>query len=159
MDSSDELLSVGQVAERCGVAVSAVRYYDDIGLVHSTRTSGGQRRFARDTIRRIAFVTAAQAVGRSLDEVRTALESLPEQRTPTHADWNRVATSWRPRLDEQIERLVALRDQLDACIGCGCLSLERCAMYNPTDVAAHLGSGPRYLLGDSSGDAIDFGRD
>lgn len=159
MDSSDELLSVGQVAERCGVAVSAVRYYDEIGLVHSTRTSGGQRRFARDTIRRIAFVTAAQAVGRSLDEVRAALDSLPEQRTPTHADWNRVATSWRPRLDEQIERLVALRDQLDACIGCGCLSLERCAMYNPTDVAARLGSGPRYLLGDSSGDVVDFESD
>lgn len=159
MDSSDELLSVGQVAERCGVAVSAVRYYDDIGLVSSTRTSGGQRRFARDTIRRIAFITAAQAVGRSLDEVRAALDSLPEQRTPTHADWNRVATSWRPRLDEQIERLVALRDQLDACIGCGCLSLERCAMYNPTDVAARLGSGPRYLMGDSSSDAIDFESD
>ena len=159
MDSSDELLSVGQVAERCGVAVSAVRYYDDIGLVHSTRTSGGQRRFARDTIRRIAFVTAAQAVGRSLDEVRAALDSLSEQRTPTHADWNQVARSWRPRLDEQIERLVALRDQLDACIGCGCLSLERCAMYNPTDVAARLGSGPRYLMGDSSGDVVDFESD
>ena len=158
-DSSDnvsgELLTVGEVAERCGIATSAVRYYDDRGLISSTRTSGGQRRFNRDTIRRIAFISAAQAVGRSLDEVADALATLPEQRTPTHADWNRVATSWRPRLDEQIDRLIALRDQLDACIGCGCLSLERCAMYNPTDVAARLGSGPRYLMGDSSSDVVD----
>ncbi len=158
-DSSDnvsaELLTVGEVADRCGIATSAVRYYDDRGLISSTRTSGGQRRFNRDTIRRIAFISAAQAVGRSLDEVADALATLPEQRTPTHADWNRVATSWRPRLDEQIDRLIALRDQLDACIGCGCLSLERCAMYNPTDVAARLGSGPRYLMGDSSSDVVD----
>ena len=154
--ADDELMTVGQVADRCGVAASAVRYYDELGLVRSTRTSGGQRRFARDTIRRIAFISAAQAVGRSLEEIGAALESLPDRRTPTHADWNRVATSWRPRLDEQIERLVALRDQLDACIGCGCLSLERCAMYNPTDVAARLGPGPRYLLGDSASDATDF---
>lgn len=152
---SGELLSVGEVADRCGIATSAVRYYDDRGLISSTRTSGGQRRFNRDTIRRIAFISAAQAVGRSLDEVADALATLPEQRTPTHADWNRVATSWRPRLDEQIDRLIALRDQLDACIGCGCLSLERCAMYNPTDVAARLGSGPRYLMGDSSSDVVD----
>ncbi|MEM8705085.1 MAG: redox-sensitive transcriptional activator SoxR [Actinomycetota bacterium] len=157
--STPDLLTVGQVAERCGVATSAVRYYDDIGLIRSTRTGGNQRRFARDTIRRIAFISAAQAVGRSLDEIGDALDSLPDQRTPTHADWNRVASTWRPRLDEQIERLVALRDQLDACIGCGCLSLERCAMYNPTDVAARLGSGARYLLGDTSSDAIGFEAD
>ena len=157
--SDDELMTVGQVADRCGVAASAVRYYDDLGLVRSTRTSGGQRRFARDTIRRIAFISAAQAVGRSLDEIGAALDSLPDRRTPTHADWNVVASTWRPRLDEQIERLVALRDQLDACIGCGCLSLERCAMYNPTDVAARLGSGPRYLLGDSASDAMEFEAD
>lgn len=156
MESDNDLLSVGQVADRCGVAASAVRYYDELGLVRSSRTSGGQRRFERDTIRRIAFITAAQAVGRSLEEIGDALAALPDRRTPTHADWNEVATSWRPRLDEQIERLVALRDQLDACIGCGCLSLERCAMYNPTDVAASLGRGPRYLLGDSAGDVIDF---
>ena len=152
--SSGDLLTVGEVADRCGLATSAVRYYDDRGLITSTRTAGGQRRFARDTIRRIAFISAAQAVGRSLDEITDALSSLPEQRTPTHADWNEVATSWKPRLDEQIDRLVALRDQLDACIGCGCLSLERCAMYNPTDVAARLGPGPRYLMGDSSSDVL-----
>lgn len=158
MSSEDERqLSVGQVAERCGVAPSAVRYYDDLGLVRSTRTAGGQRRFERDTIRRIAFITAAQAVGRSLDEIGDALASLPDARTPTHADWSAVASRWRPRLDEQIARLVALRDQLDACIGCGCLSLERCAMYNPTDVAARLGPGPRYLMGDRASDAITGG--
>jgi MerR family redox-sensitive transcriptional activator SoxR len=149
------MLTVGQVAERCGIAASAVRYYDDRGLISSARSSGGQRRFERDTIRRIAFITAAQAVGRSLAEIATALETLPARRTPTHDDWNRVATTWRPRLDEQIARLEALRDQLDACIGCGCLSLERCAMYNPSDVAAQLGGGPRYLLGDAASDLID----
>ncbi|MEM8706005.1 MAG: redox-sensitive transcriptional activator SoxR [Actinomycetota bacterium] len=157
--SNTDLLSVGQVAERCGVAASAVRFYDDVGLIRSTRTAGNQRRFARDTIRRIAFISAAQAVGRSLEEIGDALASLPDARTPTHADWNRVATSWRPRLDEQIERLIALRDQLDACIGCGCLSLDRCAMYNPTDVAARLGPGARYLLGDSSSDVVEFEAD
>ncbi|MEM7143082.1 MAG: redox-sensitive transcriptional activator SoxR [Actinomycetota bacterium] len=155
MSTTTPLLSVGDVADRCGIAPSAVRYYDDRGLIRSTRTSGGQRRFARDTIRRIAFITAAQAVGRSLDEIEAALDTLPDRRTPTHDDWNRVASSWRPRLDEQIARLEALRDQLDACVGCGCLSLERCAMYNPTDVAARLGPGPRYLMGDRAADVID----
>lgn len=155
--SESEALTVGQVAERCGIAPSAVRYYDDRGLIRSTRTGGGQRRFERDTIRRIAFITAAQAVGRSLSEITEALATLPSRRTPTHQDWNRVATTWRPRLDEQIARLVALRDQLDACIGCGCLSLERCAMYNPLDAAAQLGDGPRYLLGDVSSEVIDSG--
>ena len=153
MSDGDDLLSVGEVADRCGLATSAVRYYDDRGLIVSTRTAGGQRRFHRDTIRRIAFITAAQAVGRSLDEVADALASLPHERTPTHADWNHVASTWRPRLDEQIDRLVALRDQLDACIGCGCLSLDRCAMYNPADIAARLGPGPRYLLGETLDDA------
>ena len=153
MSDADDLLTVGEVAERCGLAASAVRYYDDRGLIASSRTGGGQRRFPRDTIRRIAFITAAQAVGRSLDEVADALASLPDERTPTHADWNRVASTWRPRLDEQIDRLVALRDQLDACIGCGCLSLDRCAMYNPADIAARLGPGPRYLLGETLDDA------
>jgi len=155
IDSGDDL-AVGAVAERCGIAPSAVRYYDDEGLIHSTRTTGGQRRFARETIRRIAFITAAQGVGRSLAEIRAALDSLPQSRTPTHDDWTAVATTWRSRLDDQIERLGVLRDQLDACIGCGCLSLERCAMYNPDDRAARLGSGPRYLLGDSASDAGIF---
>ncbi len=137
------------MAERCGLAPSAVRYYDDRGLIRSRRTAGGQRRFSRDTIRRIAFITAAQRVGKSLDEVADALESLPGVRTPTHQDWSIIARSWRPGLDEQIARLEALRDRLDGCIGCGCLSLERCALWNPDDAAATLGTGARWLEGES----------
>lgn len=148
----DDQLSVGQIAERCGIAASAVRYYDDEGLIHSTRTSGGQRRFHRDTIRRIAFIIAAQEVGRSLAEVREALEGLPSNRTPTRRDWAKVSRAWQKRLDDQIEQLAQLRDQLDACIGCGCLSLDRCAIYNPEDRAVTLGAGARYLLGDSASD-------
>ena len=146
------MLSVGQVAERCGVASSAVRYYDAEGLISSTRTSGGQRRFARDTIRRISFILAAQRVGRPLSEVRETLEGLPANRTPNQKDWTRVSTAWRSRLDQQIEELSALRDQLDECIGCGCLSLDRCEIYNPADQAVTLGNGARYLLGDSASD-------
>jgi MerR family redox-sensitive transcriptional activator SoxR len=148
------MLSVGQVAERCGVATSAVRYYDAEGLISSTRTSGGQRRFGRDTIRRISFILAAQRVGRPLSEVRDTLEGLPANRTPNQKDWTRVSTAWRSRLDKQIEELSALRDQLDECIGCGCLSLDRCAIYNPEDKAVTLGKGARYLLGDSASDLI-----
>ena len=145
----DELLSIGEVADRCGVATSAIRYYEDRGLIRSTRTSGNQRRFARETIRRIAFITAAQAVGRSLDEIAESLGSLPEGRTPTTADWEDFARGWRPRLDEQIARLTDLREKLDECIGCGCLSIERCAIYNVDDGAAVRGPGPRYLMGES----------
>ena len=147
------MLSVGDVASRCGIAASAVRYYDDEGLIRSTRTDGGQRRFPRETIRRVAFIGIARKVGRSLAEIRDALDSLPESRTPTHEDWTGISTAWRHRLDDQIDELVRLRDQLDSCIGCGCLSLERCGIYNPDDRAAGLGPGPRYLLGDSAGDA------
>ncbi len=149
---SDGLLSVGDVAARCGIAPSAVRYYADQGLIDSERTDGGQRRFRRETIRRVAFIGAARRVGRSLAEIRSALEGLPRARTPTHADWAAIGEQWRARLDEQIDELEALRDQLDACIGCGCLSLERCGIYNPDDAASRLGSGPRYLLGDSAED-------
>jgi MerR family redox-sensitive transcriptional activator SoxR len=141
----DELLSIGEIAERCGVATSAVRYYEGRGLIRSTRTSGNQRRFARETIRRIAFITAAQAVGRSLDEIAESLGSLPEGRTPTTTDWEEFARGWRPRLDEQIARLTDLRDKLDACIGCGCLSLKSCALYNPLDEKSAEGPGPRNL--------------
>lgn len=146
-------LSIGEVAERTGVAASAVRFYEAEGLVCAHRSGGGQRRFARDTLRRIAFIRVAQRVGLRLDEIREALGGLPTSRTPTHADWSMLSASWRPRLDAQIEVLVRLRDQLDSCIGCGCLSLDACALYNPGDAAARLGSGPRYLLGDRPGDA------
>lgn len=148
----DDVLTVGQVADRCGVAPSAVRYYDDEGLIVSTRTSGGQRRFNRETIRRISFILAAQRVGRPLAEVRETLDGLPRNQTPSQADWSRVSTSWRERLDDQIDALTQLRDRLDECIGCGCLSLDRCAIYNPEDKAVSLGKGARFLLGDSADD-------
>ena len=148
----DDLLSIGQAAERAGLATSALRFYEAEGLITSTRTPGGQRRYHRDVLRRLAFIRVAQQVGRSLDEVREALDGLPAQRTPTKADWARLARAWRPRLDEQIRTLEALRDELASCIGCGCLSLTACTLYNPRDAAADLGTGPRYLLGDSSAD-------
>lgn len=141
-------LSIGEIAARTGMAVSAVRFYESEGLIESTRTSGNQRRFSRDTLRRIGFVRAAQRVGLSLDEIREALVGLPTSRTPTRADWSRLSRAWRSRLDEQIARLEKLRDDLDSCIGCGCLSLDTCALYNPDDAAAALGPGARYLLGD-----------
>ena len=153
---STELLTVGEVALRCGIAGSAVRYYDDEGLIESVRTEGGQRRFARETIRRVAFIGAARRVGRSLAEIRDALSELPKGRTPTHSDWAVIGERWRMRLDEQIRDLEVLRDQLDACIGCGCLSLERCGIYNPGDRAKELGPGPRYLLGDTADDAAQL---
>jgi MerR family redox-sensitive transcriptional activator SoxR len=144
-----ELLSIGEVADRTGVAPSALRFYESEGFLTSTRTSGGQRRFHREVLRRVAFIRAAQRVGLSLEEIRAALATLPRGRTPTTADWARLSRSWRPRLDEQIALLERLRDQLTSCIGCGCLSLQKCALFNPGDQAAALGPGPRYLLGDT----------
>jgi MerR family redox-sensitive transcriptional activator SoxR len=149
---AEEWLSIGDVATRTGVATSALRYYEREALVRSERTSGGQRRFHREALRRIAFIRIAQRVGLTLDEIREALSSLPEGRTPTKADWARLSRSWRPQLDEQIAVLERLRDELTSCIGCGCLSLRTCALYNPDDAAAALGAGPRYLLGDTSDD-------
>lgn len=146
-------LAIGDVASRSGLAVSAIRYYEAEGLVDATRTRGNQRRFPRDTLRRIGFVRAAQRVGLSLDEIRDALATLPTSRTPTRDDWSTLADGWRPRIDAQIERLERLRDDLDSCIGCGCLSLDTCALYNPDDAASTLGPGARYLLGDRPGDA------
>ena len=142
----DEWLTIGECAERTGVSTSALRYYERERLVTSTRTSGGQRRFHRDALRRIAFVRIAQRVGLTLEQIRDALATLPDERTPTQADWARLSKSWRPQLDEQIAVLERLRDQLTSCIGCGCLSLRACALYNRGDAAAQFGSGPRYLL-------------
>ena len=141
----EELLTVGEVAERSGFAPSAVRYYEREGLIAAGRTSGGQRRFERSVLRRLAFVRAARHVGLSLDEVRDALAKLPGSRTPNRADWTRISRSWRRRLDGEIEALVALRDGLDSCIGCGCLSLKTCLLSNPHDVAAADGPGAVYL--------------
>lgn len=140
--------SVGEIAARAGVATSALRFYEDQGLITSERNSSGHRRYHADVLRRVSFIRTAQRLGLSLDEIGEALGSLPDGRTPTTRDWARLARSWRPRLDEQIAVLTRLRDQLDSCIGCGCLSLASCGMWNPDDVAAELGTGPRYLLSD-----------
>ena len=140
-----DLLTIGEVCQRSGFAHSAVRYYEREGLVGSTRTVGGQRRFERHILRRLAFIRAAQHVGLSLEESRDALATLPSSRTPTRADWTRLSRTWRARLDEQIQALQALRDGLDSCIGCGCLSLRRCAISNTQDWVAMRGPGARLL--------------
>ena len=144
MDGKD-LLTIGEVAARSGFAPSALRYYEREGLLVAARTSGGQRRYPRSVLRRLAFVRAASNVGLSLDEVRTALSALPEGRTPTKADWRRLSDTWRQRLDEQITALQDLRDGLTGCIGCGCLSLRTCALSNPQDAAGAQGAGARSL--------------
>jgi len=138
-------LTIGELAERSGVATSALRYYEAQGLIESERTSGNQRRFRRATLRRVAFIRSAQRVGLTLDEISDALATLPEGRTPTKADWARLSQGWRPRLDAQIERLERLRDKLDGCIGCGCLSLRTCALSNPEDEVAPRGPGAVFL--------------
>jgi MerR family redox-sensitive transcriptional activator SoxR len=143
-----ELLTIGEVADRVGVTPATLRYYEREGLVHSVRSSGNQRRYRRDVLRRVAFIRSAQHVGLSLGEIRDELARLPDRRTPTKADWALVARSWRPRLDAEIDRLTRLRDELTDCIGCGCLTFRACALYNPADAAARLGPGARYLEGD-----------
>ncbi|HEX2023137.1 MAG TPA: redox-sensitive transcriptional activator SoxR [Acidimicrobiales bacterium] len=152
----EDLLTIGAVAERTGVATSALRYYERRGLISAARSSGGQRRFNREVLRRVAFIRAAQRVGLGLDEIAAAMTSLPEGRTPTRADWARLSTSWRPRLDEQIAVLERLRDRLTSCIGCGCLSMRACALQNPGDVAAASGTGPRYVLDEGPLDSKDL---
>lgn len=140
-----DLLSVSEVAGRGGIAASALRYYERQGLVHAVRTTGNQRRFERGVLRRLAFIRAARTVGLSLDEVAAALATLPDGRTPTRADWARLSRTWRLRLNDQIAALEKLRDGLDSCIGCGCLSLKRCAMSNAGDLAARSGPGAAFL--------------
>jgi len=143
-----EMLTIGDVARRSGVATSALRFYESKGLIESVRTVGNQRRFSRCTIRVVSVIRAAQANGLTLKEIQVALEALPDQRRPTKADWERMSRVWRDQLDERIAGLQSLREDLTGCIGCGCLSLKACALYNPRDAAARLGTGPRYLLGD-----------
>ena len=145
-------IPIGEVASRAGIPASALRFYEAEGLIRSERSAGGQRRFHREVLRRLAFIRIAQRVGLTLPEIRDALMKLPASRTPTKADWAQLSRSWRPRLDAQIATLERLRDRLTSCIGCGCLSLQACALYNPSDAAATLGTGPRYLLGDDPGD-------
>ena len=140
------LLTIGQLAERAGVATSAIRFYEDRGLVHSTRTTGNQRRYQQSTLRRVSFIRAAQRVGLTLEEVAEALSTLPDNRTPTKADWHRISRDWKPRLEEQIRRIQLLERRLDSCIGCGCLSLKSCALMNPGDIVGEHGGKGAVLL-------------
>lgn len=141
-------LTIGQLAQRTGVAVSAIRYYEAEGLLQSLRSSGGQRRFLRGDIRRLSFVLITQQFGFSIAQIKTQLDVLPQGRNPTKRDWERISRTMRVALDARIEAMEHLRDTLDGCIGCGCLSLAKCKLYNPQDRAARLGQGPRYLMGD-----------
>jgi MerR family transcriptional regulator, redox-sensitive transcriptional activator SoxR len=143
-----ETLTIGEVAERSGVAASALRFYEERGLIASERTSAGHRRYPREILRRVAFIVFAQRVGLTLEEIRTELARLPADRVPGRADWARLSRSWRARIDERIAELERLRAGLTECIGCGCLSLDRCRLANPGDRAARLGPGPRYWVGD-----------
>lgn len=144
MHTTDHL-TVSELAHRSGFAPSALRFYEHEGLIRATRTSGNQRRYERNVLRRLAFIRAAQNVGLSLDEIAAALAALPDGRTPTRADWSRLSRGWKSRLDDQIAALQHLRHGLDNCIGCGCLSLKRCAISNPADIAASAGPGAAYL--------------
>ena len=148
------LLTIGDLAQRTGLSVSAIRFYEARGLVAAVRSSGNQRRFLRSDIRRLSFALIAQRLGLTLAEIETELAQLPQGRSPTHVDWESISIRIRDRLDARIAMLERTRSMLDGCIGCGCLSLERCALYNPLDRAASAGAGPRFLMGDR---AADFG--
>jgi len=144
----DRTITIGQLAARTGVAVSAIRFYEDQRLLRSQRTGGNQRRFLRSDIRRLSFALIAQRFGLSLAEIEAEMAGLPNGRAPNKADWQAISTRLRATLDSKIALLEATRDRLDGCIGCGCLSLDNCALYNPGDRAGAAGPGPRFLLGD-----------
>jgi MerR family redox-sensitive transcriptional activator SoxR len=141
-------LSIGQISARTGLAVSAIRFYEEKGLVTPGRNAGDQRRYHRADIRRLSFVMISQKLGFTLAEIRNLFAALPDNRTPTKADWTRIGKVFARKIDARIDGLTSLRDRLDGCIGCGCLSLKSCALYNPKDSAAAKGTGPRYLVGD-----------
>jgi len=149
MIKNDIFLTIGETAQRSGVAASALRFYETRNLIAADRGPGNQRRYHRSMLRRISIIKVAQSIGLSLEEISTALETLPDKRTPTRRDWEKLSLKWRDQLDARIANLQNLREQLSSCIGCGCLSLKRCALYNPKDCAAVKGTGPRYLLGDT----------
>ena len=153
-ENRDPSLAIGEVAERTGLAVSAIRFYERKELVSSERASSGHRRFRKSVIRRLSFVLTSQRLGYSLDEIKQQLDLLPNGRTPTEKDWNTLAKTFAADIDARIAGLQLLRQKLDECIGCGCLSLTKCAMWNPDDTAVQLGVGPRYLLGNSPDDVL-----
>ena len=155
--SPADMLPIGYIANRTGLAVSAIRFYEEKGLIRSVRAASGQRRFARADIRRLSFVKIAQSMGFTLPQIRDTLDELPNGRTPTARDWAAISKRFRGALDQKITALEKMRDELDGCIGCGCLSLEKCRLYNPSDGAAKMGAGPRYLLGNSSDDVTKAG--
>jgi MerR family transcriptional regulator, redox-sensitive transcriptional activator SoxR len=146
-----ELLTIGEVSRRSGVAASALRFYEDRGLIASERAGSGHRRYPRPVLRRIAFIVFAQRVGLTLEEIGSELAKLPPDRAPTRRDWARLTTTWSARIDARIAELQRLQRGLTECIGCGCLSLDRCRLANPGDRAAGLGPGPRYWIGDRPG--------
>jgi len=151
---SSSLLSIGELAQRTGLSVSAIRFYEARGLVTAVRTGGNQRRFMRADIRKLSFALIAQRLGLTIAEIQAVLSTLPQGRPPSRADWHAISLAVRGALDARIAVLQKTRDLLDSCIGCGCLSLDRCALYNPGDRAARAGAGPRFLMGDR---AEDFG--
>lgn len=148
-----DLLSIGEVSQRSGVAASALRFYEDRGLITSERAGSGHRRYPRPVLRRIAFIVFAQRIGLKLDEIAGELGKLPPDRAPARRDWARLSSSWTERIDSRIAELERLKAGLTECIGCGCLSLDRCQLANPGDRAASLGAGPRYWIADSRADA------
>ena len=150
--AESQLLTIGALAQRTGMSVSAIRYYEARGLVSAIRTGGNQRRFLRSDIRRLSFALIGQRLGLTLAEVEAELSTLPQGRAPTQRDWQAISARIRAALDAKINMLERTRDLLDGCIGCGCLSLERCALYNPGDRAARAGAGPRFLMGDRAAD-------
>jgi MerR family redox-sensitive transcriptional activator SoxR len=146
MKGPSDLLSIGQLADRTGLSVSAIRFYETKGLVTPFRNAGGQRRFHRSDIRRLSFVLISQQLGLPIREIVAALKRLPENRAPTQKDWAKISRDFRNELDDRIAALTKIRDNLDGCIGCGCLSLKKCQLYNPDDKASILGPGPRHLI-------------
>lgn len=146
----DPLISIGKMAQRTGMAVSAIRYYEREGLITAVRSPGGSRLFARSSIRRVSFILIARQLGYTLEEIRVMMQRLPDGRTPTRADWDKLARQFSRDIDQKIARLDEIRTSLSGCIGCGCLSLKVCALYNPQDSASTFGAGPRYLMGDRS---------
>jgi MerR family redox-sensitive transcriptional activator SoxR len=150
MTAPARYLTIAELSSRSGAAPSALRYYEEVGLITAERTAGNQRRYPRHVLRRIAFIRAGRQIGLSLRDIRAALDNLPDGKAPTKAQWGRAARTWQARIDERIAELQRLSSTLGSCIGCGCLSLRTCGLYNPQDTAASRGAGARWLLGDES---------